>query len=315
MSHGRAIIAGIGIGIFIVAVLQKLGLAAEQRPVVAARVNGEVITLAEVDAALKQHSVPLKAPTAAEMRELRAEALTGFIDDLLVRQFLRDHGPKIDPAEINQQLAALQNALKAQDKTFAAYLREQDQTEAQLRANMTLLLQLDRYVKQNTTEADLKRFHEANKDYFDKVTVRTSHIVIRLPADAAPAERDKARQKLRGLRADIAAGKIDFAAAAKANSQCPSAPKGGDIGFIERKFQSIDEAYAKTAFGLKVGEISDVVQTEIGLHLIKVTERKAGKPMKFEQVAENVRDAYAEELRVILLNQLRKKAKIEVTLP
>jgi peptidyl-prolyl cis-trans isomerase C len=315
MSHGRAIVAGIGIGIFIVAVLQKLGLAAEPRQVVAARVNGEVISLAEVDAALKQRLMPLSAETAAQMRQLRAEVLTGLIDDLLVRQFLREHGPKIDPAEINQQLAALQTALKAQDKSFAAYLREQDQTEVQLRANMTLLLQLDRYVKQNTTEADLKHFYEANKDYFDNVTVRTSHIVIRLPADAAPAERDKARQRLRALRADIAAGKIDFASAAKANSQSPSAPKGGDIGFIERKFQIIDEAYAKTAFAMKVGEISDVVQTEIGLHLIKVTERKAGKPLKYEQVAENVRDAYAEELRIALLNQLRKKAKIEVTLP
>ncbi|MCE9532971.1 MAG: peptidyl-prolyl cis-trans isomerase, partial [Planctomycetes bacterium] len=98
-------------------------------------------------------------------------------------------------------------------------------------------------------------------------------------------------------------------------SHCPSAPKGGDIGYMFRKFQNIDETYAKVAFGMKIGELSDVVETDFGMHLIKVTDRTEGKPTKYEQCVEDVRDSYAEELRVALLNQLRKKSKVEVTLP
>ena len=246
---------------------------------------------------------------------MRLEVITALVDDLLVRQFMRDHGPKIDPLEITSQMAAIEAGLKAKGKSLADYLRENNQTESQMKAGMVMLLQLDRYVKQHTTEADLKKYWETNKDYFDKKTVRTSHIVIRLSSASTPGERDKALQKLQKLRSEIAAGKLDFAVAAKENSQCPSAPKGGDIGYIFRKFQNVEEAYAKAAFALKAGEMSDVVETEFGLHLIKVTERKEGAPSRFEQCLEDVRDSYAEELRVALLQQLRKKAKVEVTLP
>jgi len=280
-----------------------------------AQVNGEAISLGEVDAVLNQRATSLTPPTAGQVRQLRYEALTTMIDDLLLRQFLKEYGPKVDPAEITQRYAALESSLKTQNKSLADYLKELNQTEAQVKASMLLLLQLDRYVKEHTTEVDLKKYFEVNKDYFDKVTVRTSHIVVRLSSDAPPAEREKAKSKLSTLRADLLAGKIDFSKAARENSDCPSAPKGGDIGFMFRKFQNIDERYAKEAFVMKVGDLSDVVETDFGYHLIKVTERTDGKPATYEQSAEDVRDCYAEELRVALLNQLRKKSKVQVSLP
>ncbi len=316
--RARCLLLGVSIGVAAIVILESLGFAQTSKPqadVRVALVNGEAIALSEVDAVLKQRPIPLTAPTAGQLRQMRLEVVTALIDDLLVRQFMRDQGPKVDPAEINRQVAALEASLKGKGKTFADYLKENNQTEAQLKASMLLLLQLDRYVKQHTTDADLKKYWEANKDYFDKTTVRTSHIVIRLSANSTPGEREKAKQKLQALRADIIAGKIEFAAAAKEHSQCPSAPKGGDIGFIFRKFQNVEEAYAKAAFALKVGDISEVVETDFGLHLIKVTDRKVGMPSKFEQCIEDVRDSYAEELRIALLNQLRKKAKVEITLP
>jgi parvulin-like peptidyl-prolyl isomerase len=313
----RPVLLGIALGLLVILLLESFGLAqVKDAPATrAALVNGEAITLGEVDAVIRQRPAPLTPPTIAQVRQLRFEILAGLIDDLLVRQFLRENGPKVDASEIDKQVAALEKALAAQKRTLADYLKEHGQTEAQVRAGMAVLLQLDHYVKQHSTEADLRKYYEANRDYFDRVTVRTSHIVIRLPADAPPTEREKARQKLAALRAELSAGKIDFAAAAKAHSHCPSAGKGGDIGFIHRKFQNVDEAFAKAAFALKVGELSDVVETEYGLHLIKVTDRTQGKPTKFEQVLEDVRDGYAEELRVGLLDRLRKQAKIEVALP
>jgi parvulin-like peptidyl-prolyl isomerase len=314
----RFMLLGISVGIVIIVLLESLGLAQSAKPpadVRVALVNGEAIGLSEVDAILKQRPAPLAAPTPAQLRQLRLEMVSALIDDLLVRQFMRDHGPKVDSAEVTRQFTALEASLQEKGKSIADYLKENGQTEAQMKASMLMLLQLDCYVRQNTAEADLKRYWEANRDHFDKSSVRTSHIVIRLSNPATPGEREKARQKLQALRAELFAGKIDFATAARQFSQCTSAPKGGDIGFICHKFQNVDEAYAKAAFALKPNEVSDVIETELGMHLIKVTERKNGTPSKFEKCIEDVRESYAEELRIALLNQLRKKAKVEITLP
>jgi len=80
------------------------------------------------------------------------------------------------------------------------------------------------------------------------------------------------------------------------NSQCPSAPRGGDLDFIARKWM-VEEPFAKAAFAMKVGDLSDIVTTDFGLHLILVTDRKPGTATTFEQVADEVRECVLEELR------------------
>src|SRR5207248_788790 len=140
------------------------------------------------------------------------------------------------------------------------------------------------------------------------------HIVIRVSADAAPAERAEAKRKLDAIRADIVAKKLTFAEAATKHSQCPSAPKGGDLDFFARKWM-VEEPFAKAAFGLKVGEMSDVVTTDYGLHLILVTDRKPGMPVTFEAVTDEVRECLLEDLRQTTLLDLRRAAKVEIKLP
>jgi peptidyl-prolyl cis-trans isomerase C len=177
-----------------------------------------------------------------------------------------------------------------------------------------MILQWAAYTKARVTESDLERCYVENRDFFDDTKVRASHIVLRLPAGTNASERQAAREKLLTIRKEITAGKLDFAAAAVKYSQCPTAPKGGDLGLIPRKFVA-DEPFAKAAFALPVGQVSDVVQTEIGLHLIKVTERQPGPPSDFRKVKEEVRALCVEELRQALLADLRKSAKIQINLP
>jgi parvulin-like peptidyl-prolyl isomerase len=279
---------------------------------VAATVNGEAITAAELDAAVGQLP-PREGPlSAAQGRQQRGDVLQMLIDDRLVRQYLRQHGPKVEPAEVDKQFAALGTSLKGQGKTVETYLKECGLTEAQAKENFLRMLQLARYVDARATDDKLRSYFEANRDFFDKTTVRTSHIVLRLPATATPAERQKAVEKLKAIRADLAARRVEFAAAAKAYSQCPSAPNGGDVGYIVRKFQA-DEPYARAAFSLPVGGISDVVETDVGYHLIWVTDRKPGKPVKYEDVAAEVRECFEAELKQVLVTELRKTAKIQIT--
>ncbi|MBN9118462.1 MAG: peptidylprolyl isomerase [Planctomycetes bacterium] len=284
------------------------------KPDNAATVNGETIPLADVDAVLK-HTLPLTPLTAAQRRQMRIEVLSDMVDDLLVRQFLRKNGPKVDPAEIDAQLKAFAGKLQTEGKSLAEWLKETGQTESQVRESWTAAMQLTGYVKLNTTEEQLKAYYAANKDYFDRVEVKVRHIVLRVNKNAPATERAAAKEKLEALRAEIAAAKVDFAAAAKKHSHCPSAPTGGDIGYIARKGGLVDEAFSKAAFALKPGELSGVVETDFGLHILQVTDRKPGTPSTYDKSATDVLDSYTDDFRAELIAKLRKQGQIQITVP
>src|SRR5262245_43258860 len=273
---------------------------------VAATVNGEAITFAELDAALDA-DLPAAPLTVAQRRQLRDALLQDLIDDRLLKQFLAKHGPKVDPAEIDAQMADLKAQLVRENRTVADFLKQTRRTEAQLRADWTAQVQLASYVKQQATDDVLKAYHAANRDYFDKVEVRVSHIIIRVGKNAPGVERAAAKEKLQALRAEIIAGKIDFAAAAKKFSQCPSALKGGDLGFILRRTLPEDEPLAKAAFALKLGGLSEVIETDRGVHLLTLTDRKPGTPSVLEKCVVEVLEAYTEDVRAELVTKLRKE--------
>jgi len=276
---------------------------------VVATVNGESITLAELEASLAQIPPPTMPMTELQKRHQRFDALQILIDDRLVRQFLKEQGPKVPAVEVERQFAALEASQKAEGKSVDAYLKEIGLTANQVKENFALMLSLAKHVEKTATEERLRQYFEQTSDLFNRTTVCASHIVLRIDSRATEAEKAKARKKLGSIRADLAAGRVEFAAAAKAHSQCPSGLKGGDLGNIARKFQ-VDEAFARTAFGLKVGEVSDIVETEAGFHLIWLTERQEGKATKYEDVSADVRECYEAEVKQNLLAHLRKNAKI-----
>ncbi|HTK78219.1 MAG TPA: peptidylprolyl isomerase [Gemmataceae bacterium] len=277
-------------------------------------VNGEPIPRSLFDDAFKARPPVVTPLTAAQQRQIKEAIVALLVDETLVRQFLKKNAPPVEPAEIAKQMESLQKGLESQGKTVAEYFKETKQTEAQVRANITLMLQWNAYAAQKVTPAELKKYYADFKDFFDKTTVRASHIVLRIAPDATPADRDAARKKLADLRQEITSGKITFAEAAMKHSECPSAPKGGDLGFFPRKWM-VEEPFAKVAFAMKVGELSDVVITDYGYHLIQVTDRKPGDATTFEDAQDEVRDCYIEEMKLAILADLRKSAKIEIKLP
>ena len=283
-------------------------------PTVVAAINGEDVRLDRVDAVIKARFavVPL---TQSQMHQLRTEVAGEMVDDILLRQFLARHAPKVDPTEVDQQLKVFAESLTKQGKTFAGFLKETNQTEDVLRVTWTTALQLNGYVRLHVTDDQLRQFYATNKDHFDRVEVKASHIMIRVGPMVSAGESEAARNKLRVLRAEIVAGKTDFASAAKKYSQCPSAPDGGDLGYLPRRGGLMDEAFSKAAFALKPGDLSDVVETDYGVHLIRVAERKPGTPSVFEKCVEDVRDTLAEDFRTELVAKLRSQANIRITVP
>ena len=131
------------------------------------------------------------------------------------------------------------------------------------------------------------------------------------PADET-AKKD-ARAKLEGVLKRAKGGE-DFAALAQQNSQDGSAQQGGDLGFFPR--EKMVPEFSDVAFALKTGDISDIVTTQFGLHIIKVTDRKAAGTVPLAEVSPQVKRFLTEQkkqqLAQAFVEQVKQKAKIEV---
>jgi peptidyl-prolyl cis-trans isomerase C len=298
------------------------GLALAQQPPkpdkVVATINGVAIMQSELDGVLKAAGPAPVALPEAQKRQRQMEALRMMMEDVLMRQFLEKNTRPVAPAEIDRKLNEMRAALKEQSKTVEEFLQETSQTLDQLKANISDHLRWNAYAAAHVSDAQVEAYYKENKDFFDGVTVRVSHIVIRLPAAATEAEKVKAHATLSRIRQQLLTDpKCDFADMAKQYSQDPMAAKGGDLGYIPRKW--FDEAFSKAAFALPVGQVSDVVTTDFGLHLIKVTDRKPGRASEFAKIKEGVREFCSEELRREIIskmyNDVVREGKLKVELP
>jgi len=156
-----------------------------------------------------------------------------------------------------------------------AYGQNFDETKQYIRRALTYqkLMEAQWAGKINVTADDAKKYYSENAPQLEEI--RASHILIKSDTadpDTDPNETEaKAEAKAQDLLKQIKAG-ADFAELAKANSACPSAAKGGDLGFFARG--RMVPAFEKAAFELKVGQVSDIVKTRFGYHIIKLTDRK-----------------------------------------
>jgi len=110
--------------------------------------------------------------------------------------------------------------------------------------------------------------------YFDGTQAKASHILLACSPHASPEARKKVTDQLRQIAKDIAAKKVSFAEAAKKSSTCPSKAKGGDLGSFT--FGRMVAPFSRAAFAMKVGQVSDVVETQFGFHIIKLTKLTPG---------------------------------------
>ncbi|HEX3315565.1 MAG TPA: peptidylprolyl isomerase [Gemmataceae bacterium] len=278
----------------------------------AARVNGEPIKLIDVQAVLDQRPVPVRLSPDQERAHRRA-ALDMLIDDALMRQYLNRSVQTPPNHEIDRVVMEFAEALRKQNKTLDQYLRQEKQTDAQLRADVVTELQWKAFLAARYSENEARAYFEANRPYFEKVQVQASHILMRVSPTASPSEREKARMNMTNLRNLILNRQISFEEAARKYSDCPSKERGGDLGRFAYKFVVVD-SFARAAFATPVGDISEVVATEFGLHLIKVTGRTPADPADFDSMKDLVRRTMAQEqgLYAGILQEQKRSAKVEV---
>jgi peptidyl-prolyl cis-trans isomerase D len=152
-----------------------------------------------------------------------------------------------------------------------------------------LVLDLDAVKKSiSINEADLKTYYEQNVARLSGIEQRrASHILINAAKDAPAADRQKAKARAEELLQTVRKAPASFAEVAKANSQdSGSAPNGGDLDFFARG--AMVKPFENAVFAMKVGDISDVVESDFGYHIIKLTDVKAPKQRSFEELRASI---------------------------
>ncbi|WP_269632738.1 SurA N-terminal domain-containing protein [Pelomonas sp. BJYL3] len=146
-------------------------------------------------------------------------------------------------------------------------------------------------------EKDLKDYYEQNLNRYTVAEERrASHILIKADKAAPEAEKAKARARAEELLAQVQKAPASFADVARKNSQDEgSAVRGGDLDFFPRK-NGMVEPFAAAAYALKVGEISKVVETEFGFHIIQLTAVRGGDTKSFDSVRAEIENEVRKQL-------------------
>ncbi len=129
---------------------------------------------------------------------------------------------------------------------------------------------------------------------------QVAQAMAKLPPQTDSLERERARSRWT---------EEAFVTLASKESACPSKAQGGDLGWFPRAGTMV-EPFSKAAFALKPYQMSDVVTTQFGHHLILVVERRPGKEPRFDEVKDDVKEVYCDRLRDALCAQLRPTANV-----
>lgn len=290
----------------------------------AARVNGVEISNEALEHAFEEYLRErgenigaMRQP--ARVKEVKRATLDLLIDQELAWQAAEKSGVLATPEEVDRALADMADQFHSRE-AFLARLDTEGYTEEGYREHLRRLASARKYLEhvaggRVVDDTEVHAFYVANLDEFRlPEQVRARHILLRLPPDADEARVAAATRRLEGLRVQLDAG-ADFAALAREHSEdAASTTRGGDLGFFARG--QMVAPFEAAAFALEPGEVSPVVRSSYGLHLIRVEERRPAETVPEDQAREQVRtylqargaeDAVSAELR-----RLRANARIEV---
>lgn len=291
-----------------------------QLPDVLARVNGQTVMKADFDRLVKNMEVSAGQPIPADRRDdILRKALDQLVTYTLLSQEIKARKISVSDAEVDGNLKQMQSQFPNEEefkKALAARGMSIEQLKTDARVDMSITKMMDAEVASHAppTDAQVREFYDKNPDKFTQdETVRASHILFRVDEKASDAEKKKVRAQADNVLKQ-AKGGADFGELAKKHSADGSAAQGGDLNFFTK--DQMVPPFADAAFGMKPGQISDVVTTQFGYHIIKVTERKAASAVPFDEARERIREFLTQQQKQAraeaFIDGLKKKAKIEV---
>lgn len=288
----------------------------------AAVVNGTIISKDDYNRELKLYIDRIgsrgRQISEAQIAKIKIEILDSLIDRELLFQESQKIGIKVDMQEISAEVDVIRQRF-ATEEEFKTALTRMNLTEValQLRIKQRLAIQKAIDVKIGNTivikDEESKKFYDTHPRYFKQPEeVRARHILIKLAPEADEAQKVEAQKKIKAVQQKLRDGE-DFAKVAKDFSEGPSSINGGELPAFKRG--DMVKPFEDAAFALKSNEISDVVQTRFGYHIIKVVEKKPERTIGYEEIKKQL-TAYLKQQKInqevsSYLNELRKTAKIE----
>ena len=262
---------------------------------VAATVNGKPILMKVFERELMRASVQYMMQgieiEGENLDLLKRQILDDLIDQELVYQAGTAKGMKADESLVTVKFQEIRGNFP-DDESYQSALSEEGLTEEELLNDIRRVLVIQSFVENEfsseitISEQEKRDFYESNPDYFAQPEqVRASHILIEVAEDASQGEQDAALAEIKALRERIVNGE-DFADVALEASDCPSSAEGGDLGYFGRG-EMITE-FEDAAFALNPGEMSDIVKTSYGYHIILVTEKTPEGMIPYEDMAEQI---------------------------
>jgi peptidyl-prolyl cis-trans isomerase SurA len=292
---------------------------------IAAIVNEELITLAEVN----REALPLIREAEkksflddAARSQIKRMVVEQLIEKKLVNQKIQELKIKVGEDEIRQAIDDVrkQNNLSSQEALASAIASQGmsfDQYKIQMKDQLEKLKLVSMEVRSKIQvgETEMQEYYEANRSkYSEEETFRARHIFIRTNEKAAPEDIKRSMTTALMVLAEAKSGK-DFAELAKSYSEDPAARKdGGNLG-VFKKGDMMPELEA-SILSMKPGEVSELVYTPAGFHIVKLEERIVGRMKPFEKVKVEIEDTIyrkkSEERFSQWAKELRSKSSIEI---
>ncbi|MFA5343190.1 MAG: peptidylprolyl isomerase [Kiritimatiellia bacterium] len=285
------------------------------------QVNDKTITQGDVDAEIGEISKMMQSRgrSGDQFAMMLPTIKPQIVDSLVVRALLADEFAKknitVGDDEINKEIEKIKTTLP-KGKNLEELLKSNGVSDKSFRADIMEQLKLSKLLGiGEPTDKDLKDFYDKNKSrlYEMPETVRARHILIAVNATDDAAKKAVKKEKAEALRKQLIDSKgANFEKLAQDNSDCPSKAMGGDLGEF-RKGQMVP-AFEVVAFGLKTNEISAVVETDFGYHVIQMTEHNLPRTVAFDEVKSQITAQYKgrqlQEKAGPFIQELRDKAKI-----
>lgn len=288
-----------------------------------AKVNGEAIDKENLDKIVsirvEQYEAQGYALTDEEMQDIRQELLDGLIDQTLLRQRADELKIELDEGQAEAQYQSFLDQFATEEEAVD-FLEEKGYSVKMLKKDISVdllvqkLLEEELFSKTEPDPADVQAFYDDNPSYFNvPESIHARHILIKVSEEEGQGHsREDALERIINVKDQLAGG-ADFAELAKVLSEGPSSTEGGDLGWFS-KGQMVPP-FEEAAFALQEGEISPVVETNFGFHVIKMEGKKEASVTPLEEVEDSIIEFLRQDKFPVIYDEymadLKSSAEIE----
>lgn len=288
-------------------------------PAVVAKVNGTPIPKGDLLKVADQYHA--QAPAMTQTAEFYRKILDQLISNELLRQEATAAGVTASEEEVNKQLGELKGRFPSPEK-YQEELKKNGMTEAEVAKQIRETMAMQKFVETKVvndvkvSDQEVKAFYDKNPDKLTRPErIHIRHILVGIAKNATPEDKKKAQAKADELLAKLKAG-ADFAKLAEESSDDPgSKPRGGDLSWVSRG--QMVAPFENAAFALKKpNEISPVVESQFGFHIIQLVEHQDAGMVPFDEVKDKIagflKQQQQREKFLDHVKTLKGKAKVEI---